>query len=310
MSAPTARPADAVPDPNLVTALLREQVPELADLPVRASETQGSSNWVFRVGDALAVRLPRSDRYVWDLENELHWLPRLAPHLPVAVPEVVAVGGPSVLFARPWTVVTWVPGELPLSLSLDGPRQARLARSLGAFVRSLHLVDVSDVPAGSEHWGYRCGEPVTDAIDGWAEDAADALAYLFDPSGVREAWRRVREVPGASGAPCVVHTDLSEETLLVGPDGELAGVVDFGGTGVGDRLSDAVSQYDLGNVEDAEYAVAQLRSFEDNPLVSHFPDYGFYVATYVDPWGPGDTSVAADTLRYCSAASLVPASRG
>lgn len=46
VSAPTARPADAVPDPNLVTALLREQVPELADLPVRASETQGSSNWV------------------------------------------------------------------------------------------------------------------------------------------------------------------------------------------------------------------------------------------------------------------------
>ncbi len=122
MSTPTARPADAVPDPNLVTALLREQIPELADQPVRASETQGSSNWVFRVGDALAVRLPRSDRYVWDLENELHWLPRLAPHLPVAVPEVVAVGGPSVLFARPWTVVTWVPGEPPLPTSLDGPR--------------------------------------------------------------------------------------------------------------------------------------------------------------------------------------------
>ncbi|HCX84667.1 MAG TPA: hypothetical protein DHV14_05940 [Micrococcales bacterium] len=74
-------------------------------------------------------------------------------------------------------------------------------------------------------------------------------------------------------------------------------------------LSEAVSQYDLGNVEDAEYAVAQLRSFEDNPLVSHFPDYGFYLATYVDPLGPGDTSVAADTLRYCSTASLVPAYR-
>ncbi len=101
------------------------------------------------------------------------------------------------------------------------------------------------MPAGSEHWGYRCGEPVTDAIDGWAEDATDALADLFDPAGVREAWRRVREVPGASEAPCVVHTDLSEENLLVGPDGELAGVVDFGGTGVGDRSVDLLYAWSI-----------------------------------------------------------------
>src|SRR3546814_3286261 len=76
-------------------------------MPVRASSASGSSNWVFRLGDTLAIRLPRSDDYVADLVNEVRWLPRLAPNLPVAVPDVVAIGQPSGAFARPWAVVSW-----------------------------------------------------------------------------------------------------------------------------------------------------------------------------------------------------------
>ena len=69
-------------------------------------------------------------------------------------------------------------------------------------------------PPEAEHWGYRCGEPVTDTIDRWAEHAAAELADLFDPTSVREAWRRLRDVPEATEAACWVHTDLSEENLL------------------------------------------------------------------------------------------------
>ena len=39
-------------------------------------------------------------------------------------------------------------------------------------------------------------------------------------------------------AACWVHTDLSEENLLAHHDGRLAGVIDFGGIGVGDRSVD------------------------------------------------------------------------
>lgn len=234
---------DVVPDPALVTRLLREQVPHLSDLGVRVSPASGSSNWVFRVGEHLAVRLPRSDDYVADLENEMRWLPRLGPRLSAAVPEVVAVGRPSAAFPRPWAVVSWVPGDLPLAL--DDAQQALLARSLGQFVRSLHAADASDAPPGPERWGYRCGEPVTDTIDRWAQHAADELADLFDPRRVREAWRRLREVPAASEAPCWVHTDLSEENLLVRADGRLAGVIDFGGIGVGDRSVDLLYAWSI-----------------------------------------------------------------
>ena len=230
-------------DAQLVTRLLREQVPHLADLPVRASPASGSSNWVFRIGDALAIRLPRSDDYVGGLLNEVRCLPRLAPHLPLAVPDIVAVGAPSAAFPRPWAVVSWVPGELPLRL--QGPEQSLLAESLGMFLESLHAADATGVPAGPGHWGYRCGEPVTDTIDGWADEAAAELADVFNPSGVRTAWQRLRDVPAATTPPCWVHTDLSEENLLVHPDGRLAGVIDFGGVGVGDRSVDLLYAWSM-----------------------------------------------------------------
>lgn len=198
---------------------------------------------MFRIGDTLAIRLPRSDDYVADLVNEVRWLPRLAPDLPVAVPDVVAVGQPSGAFPRPWAVVSWVPGDLPLAL--HGSQQAVLAESLGTFLQSLHAVDTTDVPAEPEHWGYRCGEPVTDTIDRWADHAAAELVDLFDPTSVREAWRRLRDVAAATEAACWVHTDLSEENLLAHRDGRLAGVIDFGGVGVGDRSVDLLYAWSM-----------------------------------------------------------------
>lgn len=224
------------PDPDVVTELLRQQAPELAHLPVRLSATSGSSNWVFRLGDRWAVRMPRTDDYASDLLNEVRWLPRLVGHLPVPVPTVVAAGTPSELFARPWAVVTWVPGETPTVL--DAAQQETLALSLGGFLASLHAVDTTGAPTGDEHWGYRCGEPVTDRIDEWADGAANDLADLFDPAAVRGAWRRLRDVPAATQRACLVHTDLSAENLLADPDGRLAGVIDFGALGVGDRSVD------------------------------------------------------------------------
>lgn len=239
----SSAPANVVPDLQVVTRLLREQAPHFADMPVRASSASGSSNWVFRLGDTLAIRLPRSDDYVADLVNEVRWLPRLAPNLRVAVPDVVAVGQPSAVFPRPWAVVSWVPGDLPLAL--DGSQQALLAESLGTFLQNFHAVETADIPAGPEHWGYRCGEPVTETIDRWADHAAAELADLFDPASAREAWRRLRDVPAATEASCWVHTDLSEENLLAHHDGRLAGVIDFGGVGIGDRSVDLLYAWSI-----------------------------------------------------------------
>jgi aminoglycoside phosphotransferase (APT) family kinase protein len=221
-------------DPALVARLLLAQAPELATMTPRPTTTAGSSNWVFRLGDQLAVRLPRAS-YAADLTKEAHWVPRLGPALPVAVPEVIFVGEPSEIFPRPWAVVSWLTGAAPTRL--DAAAQSRLARSLGLFTRALHAVDTFGLPSGAEHWGYRAGEPVTDTIDAWVDEAAHRLADLFVPERTREAWRRLREVPPAAEAACWVHTDLSAENLLVDWTGELVGVID-GSLGVGDPSVD------------------------------------------------------------------------
>lgn len=271
MSPPATTPVEPAPGPATVTAVLREQAPDLAQLPVRASATRGSSNWVFRLGDELAVRMPRTDGYAEDLRNEIRWLPWLAPRLPAPVPAVVAVGDPSRIFPRPWSVVRWLPGELPLTL--DSAQQGRLAGTLGSFLRSLHDLDTEGAPAGPERRGYRCGEPVTDTIDAWADEAADELDDLFDPTAVREAWRRLRDVPPPSGPACLVHTDVSAENLLIHPDGSVAAVIDFGGLGVGDRSVDLLYAWSLfeapsrealraaAGVDDATWARARAWAF-------------------------------------------------
>lgn len=232
-----------VPGAGLVTQLLRQQFPSLAAQPVRPSPTTGSSNWVFRVGAESAVRLPRADSGVDDLVKEARWLPRLGPELPVPVPDVQFLGEPSALFPRPWTVVSWVPGQLPVDR--HPTTQTRLAHTLGRFVRSLHSLDTFGLVSGSGEWGYRAGEPVTEQIDAWAQSASEGLADLFDPRLVREAWRRVRDVPPSSGQACWVHTDLSAENVLVGSDGDLVGVIDFGGLGIGDRSVDLLYAWSM-----------------------------------------------------------------
>ena len=235
--------ASVGPEVDAVVRLLDEQAPHLAHLPLRPSATSGSSNWVFRLGEELALRLPRTQDHADDLRKEVRWLPVLGPALTAPVPEVVLAGEPSETFDRPWAVVTWVPGETPVGL--DGDQQVALAEGLGELVRSLHAIDAGGQPAGAEHWGYRAGEPVTPRIDAWAEEVADDLADLFDPAAVREAWRRLRDVPPATAPPVWVHTDLSGENVLVGPDGRLAGVIDFGGLGVGDGSVDLLYAWSL-----------------------------------------------------------------
>jgi len=75
-------------DERLVRGLLAEQFPE------------GTDNALFRLGEEMVARLPRLDHTVATLEKERRWLPKLAPHLPLAVPSPVAEGSGRARFRR------------------------------------------------------------------------------------------------------------------------------------------------------------------------------------------------------------------
>ena len=133
-------------DSELVRRLLAAQHPQWADLPIERVQSAGTDNAMYRLGDELAVRLPRIDWSVAHVAKEQTWLPILAPHLPLAVPLPVATGEPEEAFPYPWSVVRWVDGEMATLDRLGDPSQA--AVDLAAFVRALQAVDPTGVLTG------------------------------------------------------------------------------------------------------------------------------------------------------------------
>ncbi len=85
-------------DAALVGRLIAKQFPRWAGLPIREVRSTGTVNAIYRLGDHLCARLPRVEEWAEDLEREWRWLPKLAPHLPLRVPEPVGKGQPTGLF--------------------------------------------------------------------------------------------------------------------------------------------------------------------------------------------------------------------
>ncbi len=64
----------------------------------------GWDNQQWRLGDDLAVRLPRTERAPALLRAEQQWLPILASRLPLPTRTPVRIGTPSSRFEHTWTV--------------------------------------------------------------------------------------------------------------------------------------------------------------------------------------------------------------
>lgn len=105
MTDPSRRPMhpDEVPvDEAMVRCLLRTQMPALAELPLAIVEPWGTDNAIWRLGEDLVVRLPRIGWARHQPVRDATWLPRLAPHIRVTIPEPVAVGEPGEGYPFPW----------------------------------------------------------------------------------------------------------------------------------------------------------------------------------------------------------------
>lgn len=227
-------------DTVLVRQLLRDQFPAWADLPVKAVEPGGWDNRTFRLGDDLLVRLPSADAYVEQVGKEQHWLPRLAPGLPLPIPWPVAMGRPSATFLWPWSVYRWLAGQ-PVSASIEAVNLSRLAEDLACFLGALHRLSTADGPPPGEHNFHRGGPLST--YDGETRGAIARLADGVDVTRAVSVWNAASDSRW-HGDPVWVHGDMSAGNLLV-RDGRLAAVIDFGMLGVGDPACDLVIAWTL-----------------------------------------------------------------
>ena len=196
-------PVEAPIDIHLVRALLEEQHPDLAGLSL-VEAVEGWDNRTFRLGENLAVRLPRRAASAPLIEHEQRWLPILAPQLPLPVPNPIRVGRAGCGFPWQWSVTRWLPGETALvSSSLD---EFAAASDLARFLRALHRPAPDDAPRNS--WR---GVPL-EARDPLLREHLAAIEGRVNQLAVLETWERLRATTPWTGAAMWIHGDLHPGT--------------------------------------------------------------------------------------------------
>ncbi|MEQ1756760.1 MAG: aminoglycoside phosphotransferase family protein [Vicinamibacterales bacterium] len=226
-------PAEVDVTESLVRALLEEQHPDLAALPLTAAGA-GWDNALFRLGDSFAVRLPRRAVAEPGLLNEQRWLPQLAPRLPLPVPAAVRLGVPGCGYPWSWSVTPWFEGRV-----IEGPTLGhKAATTLGQFLAALHVPAPSDAPVSP----FR-SVALASRDERLRSNVAD-LEGIVDGGRVLRCWDEWRRATPWPGPPLWVHGDLHPYNVLVSGD-DFAAVIDFGDVCAGDPAVDLAAGWML-----------------------------------------------------------------
>ncbi len=236
-------PVMSTPDPEIaITAdlaqrLLDDQHPDLADRALMAAG-EGWDNVMIRLGDDLALRLPRRTIANELISNEQRWLPLIQLSSPIPLPVPVRVGCATSYYPYTWSVVPWFPGGRattePLAATQIGP--------FAAFLRELHVHAPRHAPQNM----FR-NQPLT------AYGAAvERRLALVETSGVdlgvhvtkiRSIWRDL-EATAIDAEPTWIHGDLHPNNVVT-DNGALVSVVDWGDMTAGDASTDLSSVWSL-----------------------------------------------------------------
>ena len=234
-------------DPPLVSRLLADQFPQWAHLPIERFESSGTDNAIYRLGEDMAVRLPRIPGGTGTIDKELRWLPKLAPLLPVAISQPLAKGSPGHRYPWHWSVHQWLDGE-----SVNVERMADsvgLAQDLGGFVAALRRIDAAEGPIAGRD-GSR-GIPLF-RRDAATREAIAQLDGVVDSPAVTAAWEAAVRAPTWQRPGVWIHGDLLSGNVLVDGRGRLSAMIYFGCMVVGDPACDVMAAWTLFEAEGRE----------------------------------------------------------
>ncbi|MFF2847056.1 aminoglycoside phosphotransferase family protein [Streptomyces sp. NPDC058001] len=226
-------------DADLVRRLVGSQFPQWADQPLDLLDPAGSDHVIYRLGERLSVRLPRHAGAIGQARKEYAWLPRLAPQLPLAVPEPVGVGEPDFGYPWPWAVSRWLDGKVATVDALAD--SAEVALELAEFLTALQRYATDEAPGTS-------GDDLTaESLADRDEATRTALAEVdgvFDTAALTELWDAALDAPAWDRDPVWFHGDFHTGNLLT-VDGRLSAVIDFGSLGIGDPAPDLMIAFTL-----------------------------------------------------------------
>lgn len=219
-------------DAALVKQLLAAQCPHWSHLPITPVSPGGWCNRAFHLGDEMIVRLPRHHAYAAQIEKEFRWLPQLAQHLPLPIPEPMALGLPGNGYPWHWSVYRWLPGQTAQPENIA--ELTTFATELGRFLAALHVPVPPNGPPPGAHNFYRGG-----GLAVYDQEFRHAMALLggrIDTAACMAVWESAL-ANAFTGTPVWIHGDISAGNLLV-CNGRLCAVIDFGNLCVGDPACD------------------------------------------------------------------------
>jgi aminoglycoside phosphotransferase (APT) family kinase protein len=235
--------AEETVDVERARMLIGAQFPELGDAPMELIGA-GWDNTVMRVDDAWVFRFPRRAFAIPGVEREIEVLPRLAPNLPLPVPEPRWVGRPAHGFPWPWFGAPYIAGTELAAAGLVDEARSDLAATLGMFLRRLHAPALHS----------RIGPTLPTDPNRRADMAFRVEATRARVAGLAKdrIWQAPPEVntllSDAAGLPpspytTVLHGDLHARHLMVDEAGRATGVIDWGDVCVGDPAIDLAIAY-------------------------------------------------------------------
>lgn len=193
----------------------------------------GQNNLVLDTGE-LIVRLPRHEEARCDLEREAETLALLAGRLPLPVPSVDVISFASGIVA----VHPKLGGSPLLDLGAMSEAQRRqLAGMLAGFLRALHALplDTLGMPAEADdpqaEWLVLLADTDEKVLPLLPADIAAAIRGRF------ERFLSGNDLPHAMA---IIHGDFGTGNILV-DDGQVSGIIDFGGCAIGDPAYDLAS---------------------------------------------------------------------
>jgi aminoglycoside phosphotransferase (APT) family kinase protein len=215
--------AEVTVDAGLARRLIGEQFPEL-DLVTLELLGEGWDTTVWLVDEEWVFRFPRRSYPVPGLENEIAYLPQLAPLLPLPIPVPTLVGRPSTAFHWPFYGAPFLPGRELADVEASDTARVVLARPLAEFLRALHDVALDlDLPV----------DPVRRADMSFRVPRTTERLAELESLGLWSASPLVDELlESASDLPppaptAICHGDLHLRHLLVDDRGEPSAVIDW-----------------------------------------------------------------------------------
>lgn len=214
--------------PDLVRALLREQRPELAGLPIEPV-ANGWDNALFSLGDDLCVRMPRRSVAAHLVLKEQRWLPEIATRVGVPVPAPIHVGRPGHGYPWSWSVNPWFEGRT--AAEVPPAERGPLVEPLALFLSRLHVPAPPEAPRNPVR-----GVPLRERHERVVQRLDDSdhprAADLLD------LWHELVDTPAREGPPLWLHGDPHPANIVVDDANGLAAVLDFGDLTCGDPATD------------------------------------------------------------------------